>query len=121
MITGLTINTDGSTTPFATQGDHLRSLQKAVGGYVEIQRCGDVVLWFNEEGKIKDLPVNKSATLLWWNLIPDVKGVDALRGTVIVTGGPDSAGETQSLNMHNQREILAFCGRAHRLFFTDTE
>ena len=44
----------------------LKAAQAFVGGYVEmITFPNDDILIFNEEGKIKNLPLNPEATALW--------------------------------------------------------
>ena len=48
---------------------NLETLQQAVGGYVEcwnLDAIGlpDIDLWFNEEGKLKMLPINSLASLM---------------------------------------------------------
>ena len=44
----------------------LKAAQKFVGGYVEmITFPNDDILIFNEEGKLKGLPLNPEATALW--------------------------------------------------------
>lgn len=41
----------------------LIELQSIVGGYIEAVRLsGDLIMWVNEEGKLKGLPVNPEAT-----------------------------------------------------------
>jgi hypothetical protein len=46
----------------------LRELQKIVGGYVEVvQLDGDHVLVVNEEGKLRNLPLNEAATVVYWS------------------------------------------------------
>lgn len=44
----------------------LENLQRLVGGYIEILYLEDGrVLIVDDEGKLKDKPVNRTATLLW--------------------------------------------------------
>lgn len=63
------ITTDGKVkeiTPQCGSAFTLEELQKAVGGYIEIvhiDRDFDMVV--NEEGKLKMLPVNETATRLY--------------------------------------------------------
>ena len=97
----VTINPDGTAEVITVEGDTLRQLQDIVGGYIEgvygwtedpETHPFDVTLFVNEEGKLKDLPVNSKATALWWALNEDAVGVDCLRGAVVVTGGVDKYG-----------------------------
>ncbi|UVF61287.1 hypothetical protein SEA_DUNCANSLEG_124 [Mycobacterium phage DuncansLeg] len=84
----------------------LRALQGYVGGYIEgvygwtrdpERYRADVTFFCNEEGKIRNQPVNVKATALWWSLNADAVGVDHLRGVVVVTGGADGNGDTLSI------------------------
>lgn len=47
----------------------IHELQGFVGGYIEAVRVGDDYLFLNEEGKLKQLPVNRAATVLTLGLI----------------------------------------------------
>lgn len=77
------------------------------GGYVEriVTSTADgeeVMLWFDEEGKMKDLPDNPAATSLvtFW-LGRDGRGLmpgDVLSGIVVVTGGYDNEGGIRGLS-----------------------
>ncbi|ASR87150.1 hypothetical protein J4T94_gp066 [Mycobacterium phage Krypton555] len=92
-------------TDIARDGE-LRALQGYVGGYIEgvygwtrdpEQYMADVTFFCNEEGKLRNQPVNVKATALWWSLNADARGVDHLRGVVVVTGGADGNGDTLSV------------------------
>ena len=74
-------------------------IKKAIGGgWLEALRPHpNVTLWFDEEGKLKGLPPNPTATWLWWFLEPEARGRDVLCGTVVATGGPDAEGDSTSL------------------------
>ena len=60
----------------------LEELQGFVGGLVELLDLGEGVMWINEEGKLIDLPFNRTATrlarpyLFPWD--------DGIRGDVLV-------------------------------------
>lgn len=55
----------------------LKSLQKVVGGYIELLTCKDKnTLVINEEGKLKNLPLNPKATKLY--------GLDNILGDVVL-------------------------------------
>lgn len=60
------IRIDG--TSYALPNDNLETLQKAVGGFIELvyTRDGDE-MYLNEEGKIHGLPLNIKATELYGN------------------------------------------------------
>ena len=57
--------------------NELRAFQSTVDGPIETIPCGDAVIICNEEGKIRDLPLN----FRYVNVMPDM-----VRGTVIVCG-----------------------------------
>ena len=88
------IDVDGVVTPMDDLG--LKSLQSAVGGYIEAveSQSGKTTFWVNEEGKLMGLPVNLVGTELLYELHPAFRGYDILVGTVVVTGGADSHGNT---------------------------
>lgn len=99
-IRALLINTEGEGTIIEELAQDLRTLQTILGGYIEAvpglfdrQGRAQAMLWCNEEGKLKDLPINHRATALWWALDAAARGMDQLRGTVIVTGGADGNGD----------------------------
>lgn len=77
----------------------LEALQSTVGGWVEVATSSDgrVYFWFNEEGKIHDLPVNGLATAIWWAVCPEAVNADTLRGSVVITGGVDANGATLAI------------------------
>jgi hypothetical protein len=77
----------------------LQNLQSLVGGYIEAVSTmydeGGVpqaIFWCNEEGKLRDLPVNSRATALWYAIEGGPTG-DYLSGTVILSGGSDPDGD----------------------------
>lgn len=73
--------------------DELAQLQTAVAGYVEAAYpTGDTTLWFNEDGRMRELPINGLASQLWWKLQPGHN--TQLRGVVVVTGGADRNGDS---------------------------
>jgi len=62
----------------------LAELQKAVGGYVEVIKLpNNKVMLVNEEGKIRNLPINEKATMF---VKAEMQGAfsDDIRGDVIV-------------------------------------
>jgi len=75
----------------------LKELQEIVGGPIESvphlttiwlkDRPWQAVAFCNEEGKVKDLPVNLAATKLWHESVPQMRGRDVLCGPVIVLWG----------------------------------
>jgi hypothetical protein len=77
----------------------LADLQSAVGGYIEAIRLQSddlsAVLWVNEEGKLRGLPVNVKATRLA-RLYGNI-GEDTIVGAVAVSGPEDEDGEITGL------------------------
>jgi len=61
------IKSDGTTTEL----DHrptLEEAQKIVGGYIQLFRVGNnITLVFDEEGAIKNSPINRIITDTYWN------------------------------------------------------
>jgi hypothetical protein len=47
----------------------------------------------NEEGRLRQLPINQQATRLWWFWVPSLWQQTVLVGDVIVTGPPDERGD----------------------------
>lgn len=71
------IKPDGSLEDYPPAGKHytLEELQQAVGGYIEILHVEKGFLMVvNEQGKLKDLPVNRLASLLYGNPFDHVVG-----------------------------------------------
>jgi hypothetical protein len=89
----ITIKADGAIerTPI-TAPPGLEALQKAVGGYIEKVPCFDTfekktcIALCNEEGKLKQLPVNEEATFLWHAQNQGMIS-DCLVGTVVLIRG----------------------------------
>lgn len=56
-----------NTTPKNGTDFSLKELHEFVGGYIEILRMGGhLIMVINEEGKLLDLPLNKTATEIFW-------------------------------------------------------
>jgi hypothetical protein len=92
--TVVSIAVDGSTRVWtlpAARDGHLRAMQGAVGGYLEAWKVGDgAMLYFDEEGRIKGLPVNAKATAMAVQAgLPDVILGPAL--LVGFDGSPETA------------------------------
>lgn len=77
--------------------DQLRILQTAVGGYVQaIDLDDDTTLWVHEEGKMIGLEHNPAAQILWDRAFGE--GTDHIVGNAVITGTPDSNGNTRGLS-----------------------
>ena len=99
MVTGIVIPHETRLEVFAHEFSDLTSYQAAVGGYIEpitIQRPR-MTLFANEEGKVRNLPVNRRATCLWWLLSPEARGNDILVGDVALVGSRAGSGSTTDL------------------------
>lgn len=86
----------------------LRALQTLVGGYVEAVDLRDtdgITAWCNEEGLLKGLPVNPTATRV---LQQAGCGVELIVGDVVITG-MTSAGDTDTLASHETEALLVRC------------
>ena len=84
-------------------------LSTALDGMVEVVSVSDDIdIWVNEEGKIRQMPNNTYATLLWNRVFntPDI-----IAGTMIITGGLDEMGETIGLSDDNVDYVLGLIGK----------
>jgi hypothetical protein len=82
-----------------TDNTVLEVLQKAVSGYIEsVYLTPDLIMWVNEEGKLKHLPLNIRATQQYVQAVGSIIGSDVIVGDVIFTGGVNREGNTKGLN-----------------------
>jgi hypothetical protein len=67
------------------------------GGWLEAVTIAlDITLWCDEEGKLKELPLNVRATRLVRALNP--RFTDTIHGPVFLTGAADGSGDTLGIN-----------------------
>jgi hypothetical protein len=103
---GVVIKADGTLErlDLSESEQELKSLQNAVGGYVQvIELEDDFTMWVNEEGKLLNLPVNEIATVIW-----EVRfglDTDIICGDVVFTGGMDEDGETLNISEANIQRL----------------
>ncbi|MEV7757826.1 DUF3846 domain-containing protein [Microbacterium sp. NPDC089180] len=74
----------------------LDDYQRAVGGWIEpvdIPSLG-VTIYVNEEGLIRQLPLNSRATFLWWFHVPAARQKVMLAGDAVIVGIPDRRGDS---------------------------
>lgn len=90
MIT-VPANTAEPVTTTETDGS-LTTLQTAVGGWVEAVGIGNVCIYLDEEGKLKNRPANVRATKLAHRL-KLISAHDVIVGDAVVTGFNDDTGE----------------------------
>ena len=77
----------------------LQTLQKTVEGYIEaLEILPNVILWCNEEGKLKGLERNI-------RIVKNQQHVDTVAGPVIITG-VDSHGEAIGLTDEQRKEVM---------------
>lgn len=96
----LVITADGQVLLKTLSGDSTadwKLMTDAVGGYVERVPLEDytLLMWVNEEGKLRGLPHNPLAQRLWdksWGV-----GTDYVVGDVVITGDDTDEGETGGL------------------------
>jgi hypothetical protein len=98
IMKAVIIKTDGSKSVAEFDNDTCYDLLRTtVGGYFECITLKNVEfcdMWVNEEGKLRGLEQNPTATALW----VDMYGTsDVIMGDVIITGGSDDEGETLGL------------------------
>ena len=68
MVTDIFVPTDGESKMHLEEFNGLADYQHAVSGYiqpVEIAALG-VTIYVNEEGPLRQLPLNSRVTFLWW-------------------------------------------------------
>ncbi|MBN9201593.1 MAG: DUF3846 domain-containing protein [Microbacterium chocolatum] len=78
------------------QVDSLEDYQAIVGGYIEpvdVPALG-ITIYVNEEGLLRQLPLNSRATFLWWYFVPEARQKAMLVGTTLLVGLPDRGGES---------------------------
>lgn len=103
---GIVIKADGTLErlDLSESEQELKSLQNAVGGYVQvIELEDDFTMWANEEGKLLGLEENKIATVIW-----EVRfglDTDIICGDVVFTGGMDEDGETLTISEANIQRL----------------
>ena len=116
-ISALVIYTDAYSAPYPSRiSADFELYQRIVGGHFEAVRCGDVVMYVNEDGIALGLPTNHVATRLWHRLNPAAE--QALLGNVIVVGAagcedtdvPDAAA-TLARVAHRDIEVEGFVAR----------
>ena len=104
------LNTDGVAVEveIAEEGQRLKQLQDAVGGWIEaVDLSPTLTMWCNEEGKLNGLPFNSLATDLWEE---SFGMTDSIKGNVIFTGGVDDEGSTLGLDEATANKLRKLFG-----------
>jgi hypothetical protein len=100
------MSTDGVVQVVPFVDNQLKTLQTAVGGYVEaINLSPDLIMWVNEEGKMNKLPFNQAATSIF---MKHRGGADFIVGQVIFTGGNDSSGDTNGIDEAQIQQLKTY-------------
>lgn len=88
MPTGIVIPHDETAPMYEKELDDLAAYQAAVGGFIEPVRFFDVnlLIYANEEGKLRGLPFNRRATAIWWLHDRFARETDELVGDVVLLG-----------------------------------
>lgn len=73
---------------------NLPDYQRVVGGLIEHLSLENPSsgMYFNEEGKLRELPLNRRATLLMWMHNPAFRYADAVMGDALLVGPVDPNG-----------------------------
>lgn len=108
MVTGIVIPHETRIRVFKHQLSALEDYQAAVGGYIEpiYVAAAHLTIFANEEGKVRQLPVNRRATCMWWMLNPDMHGADVLVGDVVLCGSKRGHGSSTELPADLAKLIL---------------
>ena len=97
MATAVVIDVDGSAVRYELPGDTigLEFLHQHIGHPVDlVQVTSGLDMWCHDEGIIRALPVNRTASVL----LRAFGAQQPFRGLVIFTGGSDAKGQTLGLD-----------------------
>lgn len=64
----------------------LKTYQTLVDGYIETIQAARLTFIVDEEGKVKNKPINEQATRFLYTFAPEWRGQDVLVGPVILIG-----------------------------------
>jgi len=102
-------------------------MREIIGGWFAASEGREVpiTLWYHDEGKILDLPMNNRATCVWWSADRRFLRFDYMAGDVIITGLADDDGETQGcpddfLGLVSKTEGCSFSIHAHHQVVVST-
>lgn len=99
VIHAVLVPSDEERPLYKLEVNDLAGMQAAVGGLIEFIDLGSLAASFivAEEGKIRQEPVNRRATLMWWLLNPSAIHMDVIVGPALLVGAPDEHGNTQDV------------------------
>ena len=99
MVKGLLLVVDNEAPIEVRELSSLEDYQAAVGGWIEsvdIPSLG-VTIYVNEEGLLRQLPLNSRATFLWWYHVPEARQKAMLVGDAVIVGIPDRKGDSTDI------------------------
>jgi hypothetical protein len=88
MTRGILVPAADESQPRAQNFRGLPDYQIAVGGWIEaipIHSLG-IAMYINEEGRLRNLPLNSRATFFWWFHVPEARQRQTILGEVVVVG-----------------------------------
>lgn len=92
MTKALLIKVDGSVAETTFEG--LKDLQKMVDGYIEAISLGSHVAYVNEEGKLRNMPINRRATKIVIDMMGTRNFSDYIVGNMVIVGEYENGLET---------------------------
>ncbi|VXB66961.1 DUF3846 domain-containing protein [Frigoribacterium sp. 9N] len=107
MVKGLWVPVDDNAPIEQRELAGLDDYQDVVGGWIEpvdVPSLG-VTIYVNEEGLIRQLPLNPRATFLWWFHVPQARQKAMLVGDALLVGMPDRRGESTDV----PDAVIALC------------
>lgn len=108
MVHGVVIPADSEQALVVREFTSLEDYQSAVGGWIEavdLPGLGATV-YVNEEGLLRQLPLNGRASFLWWYHVPAVRQNAMLVGDAVVIGLPDHSGNNTDLPLQVRDQLL---------------
>jgi hypothetical protein len=112
MRKALVVSTAGIITEVDLDNDSLKTLQTAVGGWIQaVDLNPTITVWMNEEGKFNGMELNPYATLIWGAAFGH--GTDVIMGTAVFTGGTDENGETLAIGEIEEKAVREMVSLGH--------
>lgn len=109
MPKGILIPADPGVSPGLRHFGRVEDYQDAVDGAIEVvalPRPLGLTILANEEGRLRQLPINQRATRLWWFWVPSLWQKTILVGDVIVVGAPDEGGNLTDAPASLAKDVL---------------
>ena len=103
------VRADLSTKILDITTDGLRQLQNAVDGLIQPVDIGDITMWVNEEGLLRnDLKANWIAS----GFMKEIGSDTPIMGDAVFTGGTDDEGNTLGIPEEAKEALLLVTARA---------